>query len=502
MKMKLKFDSELMPPEEAMKALSDSWEDPFGEQEEVQEKDRNKIPARKGEDRRISMPFLSDTISTVWNWSDLDYANSNDDPNFNLTVMALILATNIESLVGDNAWSLVENNLGELGFKNIVHYYFEEEEDVSCAAMVFAISKKLVHGKYVVAAVYRGTSSMADAISDIKSQADGFYEAGTESVNKLREYIDSQGLTRENTTLFITGHSYGAANASLVSILSTDLAERDSIFCYSFATPNYFRDGHTGEGMKMFSFDSIEDIVPDVPVGDDLDKTGVDIIYDRVDMQLNQPKQYQRFQRLYKYFRYNRNFEEDFDFVPKELTINSADGKIREDSEILRNHMVYTYMALILSELSDDVLDSYIGKAAGQRGVKKKEIKKKLSDKAAAEEIEVKKTVRKAARTAKEAVETAAQSDDAVAAQIEVKKTVRNAVRNVKEAVEPVVEVAQRMARRASLQIVIQSPMGGAITTDEIAEKIPEDAETVYVKVDENMLYWVRGGETGGVNIW
>ena len=37
---------------------------------------------------------------------------------------------------------------------------------------------------------------------------------------------------------------------------------------------------------------------------------------------------------------------------------------------------------------------------------------------------------------------------------------------------------------------------------DEIAEKIPEDAEAVYVKVEENMLYWVRGEETGGVNIW
>ena len=46
----------------------------------------------------------------------------------------------------------------------------------------------------------------------------------------------------------------------------------------------------------------------------------------------------------------------------------------------------------------------------------KMNIEKKLSGKAVAEEIEVKKTVRKAARTAKEAVETAAQSDDAVAA--------------------------------------------------------------------------------------
>ena len=128
-----------------------------------------------------------------------------------------------------------------------------------------------------------------------------------------------------------------------------------------------------------------------------------------------------------------------------------------------------------------------------------KETKMAVADKIVAEEIEVKKTVRKAARTA---VETAAQSDEAVAAQIEAKKTVRKAARKAKEVAEPIVEDAKRAARRASLSIIIQSPMGGAVSTDEIAKKVPEGTDSVYVKVDENMLYWVRGKETGGVNIW
>ena len=128
-----------------------------------------------------------------------------------------------------------------------------------------------------------------------------------------------------------------------------------------------------------------------------------------------------------------------------------------------------------------------------------KETKMAVADKIAAEEIEVKKTVRKVARTA---VETAAQSDEAVAAQIEAKKTVRKAARKAKEVAEPIVEDAKRAARRASLSIIIQSPMGGAISTDEIAKKVPEGTDSVYVKVDENMLYWVRGKETGAVNIW
>lgn len=128
-----------------------------------------------------------------------------------------------------------------------------------------------------------------------------------------------------------------------------------------------------------------------------------------------------------------------------------------------------------------------------------KETKMAVADKIVAEEIEVKKTVRKAVRTA---VETAAQSDEAVAAQIEAKKTVRKAARKAKEVAEPIVEDAKRAARRVSLSIIIQSPMGGAISTDEIAKKVPEGTDSVYVKVDENMLYWVRGKETGGVNIW
>ena len=137
-----------------------------------------------------------------------------------------------------------------------------------------------------------------------------------------------------------------------------------------------------------------------------------------------------------------------------------------------------------------------------------KETKMAVADKIVAEEIEVRKTVRKAARIAKEVKEEAAALakeavDDKIAAEeIEAKKTVRKAARKAKEVAEPIVEDAKRAARRASLSIIIQSPMGGAISTDEIAKKVPEGTDSVYVKVDENMLYWVRGKETGAVNIW
>lgn len=131
---------------------------------------------------------------------------------------------------------------------------------------------------------------------------------------------------------------------------------------------------------------------------------------------------------------------------------------------------------------------------------------KKKSDDAVAAEIEVKKTARKAGRKVKETVSDAAAkaatSDAAVAAEIEVKKTTRKAGRKAKEVVENVAAGTKKAVRRASLDIIIQSPMGGAISTDDIAKKIPKGANAVYVRVDENKLYWVKGKETGDVDIW
>ena len=309
---------------------------------------------------RIAMPFLhSDPdIITEWNLADFDPAGPNDKPNLNLTVMGLILATNIESTVGSHAWSLVEKSLSRLGFTNIVHHYFEKEQKVNYPAMAFGTSINTVFGKKIVAAVYRGSSSFEDFISDAKAEPAGFHQAGINATNELRAYCKLQGLTKENTILFITGHSYGASSASLVGIMSTDLAERDSIFCYSYATPNYIRNGLTVEGMKMFSFNSNEDVVPQVPIGPNLDKTGGVINYDRLDLKLNHPEQYARFLKLYHHYR-DCDYDADKDFLPDAYTFKPY-VKRPVNNEIIRNHMPYTYMPFLLCGLSDEEVDSFI----------------------------------------------------------------------------------------------------------------------------------------------
>ena len=57
-------------------------------------------------------------------------------------------------------------------------------------------------------------------------------------------------------------------------------------------------------------------------------------------------------------------------------------------------------------------------------------------------------------------------------------------------------------AEEKKTAIIIQSPMGGAITPEQILSKIPVGSDSVYVRVDENKLYWVKGDENGAVDIW
>ena len=49
--------------------------------------------------------------------------------------------------------------------------------------------------------------------------------------------------------------------------------------------------------------------------------------------------------------------------------------------------------------------------------------------------------------------------------------------------------------------VIIQSPMGGEIDVNEILAKVGP-VNKIYVHVDQNAAYWVRGDESGAVNLW
>ena len=49
--------------------------------------------------------------------------------------------------------------------------------------------------------------------------------------------------------------------------------------------------------------------------------------------------------------------------------------------------------------------------------------------------------------------------------------------------------------------LIIQSPMGGEITPEEILARVGK-VDVVYVRVDENKAYWVKGKKNGDVDLW
>ncbi len=67
-----------------------------------------------------------------------------------------------------------------------------------------------------------------------------------------------------------------------------------------------------------------------------------------------------------------------------------------------------------------------------------------------------------------------------------------------------IVKAPKRLAPKVEYanEIVIQSPMGGEITPEQVVAKLPERVDCVFVRVDQNKLWWIRGEETGSVDIW
>lgn len=217
---------------------------------------------------------------------------------------------------------------------------------------------------------------------------------------------------------------------------------------------------------------------------------------------------------------------------------NTELTKIREDRQLSKSDFAkelgITPMLLGKYEKGSAKIPDEIAEKVRKEAVSG--VRASVEDQTVAAQIEVKKNTRKAARKAKEAIEGAASAvkkavtDQAAATGIEVKKNTRKTVQKLKKAAEKAastvrdavddkaaateIEVkkkarkAGRKAKEASdavkfVNIVIQSPMGGTITPAEILKKVPKDTKDVYVRVDDNKLYYVlKNGEIGSVDIW
>ena len=92
-----------------------------------------------------------------------------------------------------------------------------------------------------------------------------------------------------------------------------------------------------------------------------------------------------------------------------------------------------------------------------------------------------------------------------------MKKVVKKAAEKVAKATEKKAATAKKAAavKKAApvkkadkkAEVIIQSPLGGIITPEEILKKVGA-VDKVYVRVDQNKAHWVKGDEIGSIDLW
>jgi hypothetical protein len=113
----------------------------------------------------------------------------------------------------------------------------------------------------------------------------------------------------------------------------------------------------------------------------------------------------------------------------------------------------------------------------------------------------VKKAAEEKAAAKKPVAVKVAEDVAAAAKKVAEKKPAAKKAPAEKKVAEKKPAAAKKPAAKKVAEVIIQSPLGGEITSAEILNRVG-DAEKVYVRVDENKAYWVRGEETGSVDLW
>ena len=134
-----------------------------------------------------------------------------------------------------------------------------------------------------------------------------------------------------------------------------------------------------------------------------------------------------------------------------------------------------------IKEVYGEIVEPEVKKAEAVVAEPAEEAAKKVAAKAKKTKAAVKTKAKKAA------TETAAAAKE-------------TAVKAEKKAEKKVKEVKKSVKKQAA-EIFIQSAMGGEITPEAILAKVGE-VDKVYVRVDENKAYWVKGEESGAVDLW
>lgn len=307
---------------------------------------------------RIRVDFTNE-LKIEWNWDALLQDAATAGENTGLAVAGLVMSRNAEI-----SSVLLEKTMRSLGFEDLKSDFYvlstQTKNEVGEPARTFG--HKLIEKNgtqyHIICAVFKGTTTVPDMITDIASLDDGFFHGGKNCVRSLKEYIDGiEGITKDNTVMFITGHSLGASTANVVGRLCRGLVKEEAEFVYTFASPNYETEGEAEDGKPYPNFryyTNKNDVVPKVPleIGPHFfSKIGKEHLFDYEGLDEMQKA---RFLRVYEYFR-GIPFEEDTDLLGLGLKQTESLSYRK-----LKNHLAHTYMSFILSEQTEEEIDDYL----------------------------------------------------------------------------------------------------------------------------------------------
>ncbi|MBR1918827.1 MAG: hypothetical protein IJ831_04315 [Spirochaetales bacterium] len=175
----------------------------------------------------------------------------------------------------------LEKNLKKLGFRNLRIY--DSNDEVSMPVCAFAYQRKKGVNYFMI--VVRGTYSVKDIITDLKSVVDSFYHSAEYVLEEFRSYVEEmepKDFEEGNNVFFMTGHSLGAAACNHLSVMLEEFTSEDRIFTYTFECPSTnIPEEERGRSLAL-NLINAEDYVPTLPPPEG--RYGTDIVYHPEDL--------------------------------------------------------------------------------------------------------------------------------------------------------------------------------------------------------------------------
>lgn len=198
-------------------------------------------------------------------WDDSTFEGLATQHDGNLAVASLALSQAAYSQAN------VQRSLNALGFEQIKWDYNEDKERKEYVAYAFGNKRCENRGKItnVVAVVLRGTKDWTEWGNNFIRRAKGF--AGAEELvwMSLISYLGELEPADELKFL-VTGHSRGAAVANILGARLTNsiYGSNQTVFVYSFATPNTIPARERQFYQNVMSWNNKNDPVCFLPAGD------------------------------------------------------------------------------------------------------------------------------------------------------------------------------------------------------------------------------------------